>query len=450
MRRRYIALQRNQDQWLYAVASRDRQKTTLQQVGRFEQKPGKSLAEALIEEIGPLQMVDRLASALPAQSAMLRWLDFPFSDIHKIAVTAPPEMSRQIPCSAEDKSFYQQLLEPNRVLSVAVDNNKLEELIGLFDDDSSPLDYIGLPPFCYAAGLDWSEDGLLLCADAQEITLARCHNNQVVDLRILPKTSTQDHKEILQQAMLLARGTQPTLLNLCLLGLKSDSPLAQSLSEAGFTINPVQLKSAAGVITEDLTGTVCLALAAVKQGKDGLNLRSGNFKLKNDWQVLKRRMWIAATLVLMTLGTIGATGYTQYSQKLSQLKRLKQQIEQSYQQEFPGERLMVPAPLQLESKIKDLNKKISQFDTGSQSALRLLLSLSNIITPELSVDIKEYLHSDKAIRLIGTTANFDTVSKLLSGLQGEPQFKSVRIIDSKQALDGNQVDFRLQIELGDR
>ncbi len=105
MRRRYIALQRNQDQWLYAVASRDRQKTTLQQVGRFEQKPGKSLAEALIEEIGPLQMVDRLASALPAQSAMLRWLDFPFSDIHKIAVTAPPEMSRQIPCSAEDKSF---------------------------------------------------------------------------------------------------------------------------------------------------------------------------------------------------------------------------------------------------------------------------------------------------------------------------------------------------------
>ncbi len=161
-------------------------------------------------------------------------------------------------------------------------------------------------------------------------------------------------------------------------------------------------------------------------------------------------MWIAATLVLMTLGTIGATGYTQYSQKLSQLKRLKQQIEQSYQQEFPGERLMVPAPLQLESKIKDLNKKISQFDTGSQSALRLLLSLSNIITPELSVDIKEYLHSDKAIRLIGTTANFDTVSKLLSGLQGEPQFKSVRIIDSKQALDGNQVDFRLQIELGDR
>ncbi len=104
MRRRYIALQRNQDQWLYAVASRDRQKTTLQQVGRFEQKPGKSLAEALIEEIGPLQMVDRLASALPAQSAMLRWLDS-LQRHTQIAVTAPPEMSRQIPCSAEDKSF---------------------------------------------------------------------------------------------------------------------------------------------------------------------------------------------------------------------------------------------------------------------------------------------------------------------------------------------------------
>lgn len=450
MRRRYIALQRTQNQWQYAVASGDQQKATLNQVGCFEHKSGKTLAEQLTDEIGPLQMVDRLACALPAQSAMLRWLDFPFSDAHKIAVTAPPEMSRQIPCSTEGQIFFQQLLEPNRALSVAVDKNKLEKRIEQFDDDSSPLGYIGLTPFCYAAGLDWPEDGLLLCAAENEITLSRCQNSQIADLRILPQTTPEDHKEIIQQALLLARGTQAPLLHVRLLGLTNDSSLAQSLRQAGFTIEFVQLKSESGIVPDNLTTTACLALAATKHVKNSLNLRSGNYKLKNDWQVLKRRMWIAAALMLMTLGTIGTTGYIQYSQKTSQLKQIKQQIAKTYQQEFPGEKLMVPAPLQLESKIKDLHKKITQFNTGAPSALQLLLSLSNKITPELSVDIKEYLHSEKSIRLTGTTANFDMVSKLLSSLQSESQFKSVRILDSKQALDGNQVDFRLQIELGDK
>jgi Fimbrial assembly protein (PilN) len=450
MRRRYIALQRIQDQWQYAVASGDQQKATLHQVGSFQQQSGKTLAEQLINEIGPLQIVDRLAYALPAQSAMFRWLNFPFSDVHKIAVTAPPEMSRQIPCSPEGQAFFQQLLGANRALSVAVDKSKLEKLIENFDDDSCPLGYIGLTPFCYAAGLDWSEDGLLLSAEQNEIILGRCQNSQILDLRVLPQTATEDHKEIVQQAMLLARGTQPPLLHVRLLGLASDSFLAQTLRQSGFTIDVVQLKSEAGMVTDRLTSTACLALAATKHEKNSLNLRSGSYKLKNDWQAMKRRMWIAASLVLMILGTIGATGYIQYSQKSSQLKQIKLQIAETYQHEFPGEKLMVPAPLQLESKIKDLQKKITQFDAGAPSALKLLLSLSNKITPELSVDIKEYLHSEKSIRLSGTTTNFDTVSKLLSGLQREPQFKSVRILDSKQALDGKQVDFRLQIELGDK
>ena len=450
MRRRYIALQHIQDQWHYAVASGDQQKSTLHQVGSFQQQTGKTLAEQLTEKIGPLQLVDRLAYALPAQSAMVRWLDFPFSDVHKIAVTAPPEMSRQIPCSAEEHAFFQQLVGTNRALSVTIENNRLEKLIEQFDDDSTPLGYIGLSPFCYTAGLDWTDDGLLLCAEHHEIIIGRCQNSQIVDLRILPQTAVEDHKEIIQQARLLARGTQPSILHVRFLGVATDSVLAQSFRQHGFTIEKVQLQTEDGMASDQSTSTACLALAATKHDKTSLNLRSGRYKLKNDWQALKRRMWIAASLVLIILGTIGATGYIQYSQKSSQLKQIKEQIAATYQQEFPGEKLMVPAPLQLESKIKDLQKKITQFNTGAPSALKLLLSLSEKITPELSVDIKEYLHSDKSIRLSGTTKNFDTVSKLLSGLQREPKFKNVRIIDSKQALDGNQVDFRLQIELGDK
>ncbi len=447
MRRRFIALQPDSEQWHYAVAVNDQKQTTLLQAGTLERKVDIPLAEQLSALIGPLQFQDRLASALPASKAMIRWLDFPFSEPQKIAAASRLEMSRQLPGSGDGLINYQQLLDENRVLAVAVSKQQLDELIAQFDDNREPLGYIGLSPFCYALGLEWEGDALMLVAEQNEISLLRCEKGKPADLRILPQTSAVETNFIIRQLQLLAHSTQTSLSRLLLLGVANDSELAKGLREAGFTIDTVQLDTSTGQLAAEYFSVASLALAAAKNTAKDLNLRSGEYKLKNDWQALKRRMWIAAGLLFCSLATLVGNGYLQYQQRAGQLATVEREMSKLYQQEFPGEKLLVPAPLQLQSKLKELQEKSSQFGTSAPGALDLLLAVSKCIDPQLSVDIGEYLYNEEGLRLSGTTTNFDAVSRLLTNLQQDKNFAEVRILDSKQAIDGSKVDFQLQIQL---
>lgn len=447
MRRRFIALQPDSGQWRYAVAVSDQQQASLLQTGTFDLKPDISLGEQLTAQVGPLQFQDRLACALPASSAMIRWLDFPFSEPQKIAAASRLEMARQLPDSSDGLVNYQQLLGDNRVLAIAVDKKPLESLLDQFDDNREPLGYIGLAPFYHSTGLDEQEDALLLNSEQGEISLARYEQGKLADLRILPQTTVTEADIILQHLQLLAHGTAPALTRLRLLGVAEDSQLADKLREAGFTIENVRLHTETGPVAAEFNGVASLALAAAKASHKDLNLRSGEYKLKNDWQALKRRMWLAVGLLTTILVTVIATGSLQYQQRAGELDRLEQQMAAIYQQEFPGERLLVPAPLQLQSKLKELQQKSRQFGSGSPGALELLLTVSERIDPKLSVDISEYLYNEDGLRLSGTTADFDAVSRLLTNLQQETTFAEARILDSKQAIDGSKVDFQLQIQL---
>lgn len=447
MRRRYIALQPTSARWRFAVATSDRNETTLSQAGDFERDVDRPLSEQLSEIIGPLQFTDRLACALPASSALVRWLAFPFSDPRKVAAAVPPEVARQLPCSLEERVIFHQQFTDKQVLATAINKQLLETCIAQFDDNREPLGYLGLAPLCYAAALDWTEDGLLLCAVAEEVSLARYQAGQLVALRILPQTTSDDSDEIIRQTVLLSRCSATVITHLRLLGLTTDDPIAQQLEQAGFNIETVRLSTPSGELPSALTSTACLALTAINSTSKDLNLRSGSYKLKNDWQALKRRMWIGGGLLLCTLLVIGVNGTLQYQQRAAELQLRRQQMTQLYQQAFPGETLQVAAPLQLQSKLKELQKKSAQFSTGTASALQLLLVVSDRIATDLSVDISEYLTNDEGLRLTGKTTDFDALSKLLASLQGEPLFKDVRILDSKQALDGKQVDFQLQIQL---
>lgn len=450
MRRRQIALHPGTDQWRYAVASGDQQNAELVQAGFFSRDPERSLADQLSEIISPLQFSDRLAWALPASRAQLRWIEFPFTDKRKIAATAKPEMLRQLPSTMTPYAVFHQLQTDNRALTVALDPTEIETVIEGFDDNQEPLGYLGLAPFCYAAGIEWSEDGLLLCCEEHEITLLRCVDGLPVDLRILPRTTIDDCPEIVQQAQLLARCSAEPIQQLRLLGISDASELAQSLRDAGFKVTPVQVNCNQEPLDDALVSTACLALTACKADSQTLNLRSGVYRLKNDWQALKRRMFAAGGLLTATLLILLSSSVISYRQQSGKIDDLRQQLNALYQQEFPGEQLVAPAPLLLQSKIRELQSRTSQLGATNSGALDLLLAISENVVPELSVDIKEYLHNEEGIRLSGTTANFDAVSKLLARLQANQHFARVRIIDSKQSLDGKQVDFQMQIELGEK
>ena len=432
---------------MFAVASGDAAGATLLKTGLFVRDPERSLADQLGEAFEPLQMTDRLACSLSSQGALLRWLEFPFDEPRKIAAAALPEMACQIPENLENRSVFHQILSTGKVLTAAVLKEKIEGLLAQFDDNREPLGYLGLSPFCYIGGLDWPVDSLLLCVEQDEISLSRVEGGAVTDLRILPRTAEMKDLEVIQQALMLSRSGDSPLLRLRLLGTNTDSPLAISLEQAGFEIDPVLLSGKEGRISEEMTTVASLALAATKAGPGELNLRSGPYKLKNDWQALKRRAWLASGLLLLSLLIASGSGYLQYRQRATELDQIQQQMKSIYLKQFPGEKLRVAAPLQLQSKLKELQKKAAQFGTDSPGALQILLAVSKNADSELSLDIREYVQSDEGLRLSGSTTSFDAVSRLLAGLQKEPLFNDVRILDSKQAIDGSRVDFQLQIQL---
>lgn len=453
MLRRYIALQPGSDGWNYVLAAGDASSAGLQQAGSFVRDAQRPLADQLTEIFGPLHMQDRLACALPGHSALLRWLEFPFDDPRKIAAALEAELQRQLPEALSKRTIFQQSTPGGRVLAAAVSNRVIEETLDRFDDNREPLGFLGLAPLCYAAALEEPSDRLLLCADADELSLCRLVDGQLVDLRLLPGRKALSAAELVQQAHLLAHSGSVRLAKMTVLGLNAADPddieLGQQLQQAGFNLEPAGFEINGKVLDGPFQLLACLALTAVRAGSRSLNLRSGPYQLKNDWLLLKRRALVAAALMFCALLLFGAGALLNYQQQSKRLQRVKDRMVQLYQQQFPAEKLLVPAPLQLQSKMKELQKKTAQFGNSGPGALETLRILSQAIDPQLSLDIRDYVFNDEGLRLTGSTENFDAVSKLLAVLKAQQSFKDVRMLDSKQAPDGQRVDFQMQIQLTD-
>ena len=446
MRRKHIALKTGPGPWQYAVASGDHTAATLLQAGTFDFDPDRSLADQLGNLLEPLHMTDRLACAFPAHNALLRWLKFPFNEPRKIAAAAGPELACQLPGSLDQRVIYHQLQGEGHALTLAVDRQKLEQVIDQFDDNREPLGYLGLSPFCYAAGLEWPNDSLFLCVDNDEITISRVEAGMVRDIRFLPSVDTADSSQMLRQVLLLSRSGAP-LERLRILGLGREHPLIGELEENGFEIDFPSLSTSQVEIPQELTATAALALAATRSAATGLNLRSGEYELKNDWQVVKRRAFVGVGLLVIALLLFGFSGYLEYRQQTTALKDLQLQMTKLYQQQFPGERLQIPAPQQLQSKMIALRKKTSQLGSDRPGALQILQSVSEAIDKDIRVDIRDYQQNDTGLRLTGNTESFDAVSRLLAKLQQQDIFREVRVLDSKQSIDGNRVDFQMQLDL---
>lgn len=448
MRRKLIAVQPGVQQWRYAVVGSERKAVTLLQAGRFVRDPDRPLADQLAGLIGPPRPADRLATALPLGSGVFRRLRFPFADSRKRLAAARPEMLRQLPFSLTGWTLFHQELSHNELLTVAVADEQISHCLGNFDDRRAPLGFLGLVPFCYLGGLDLKDSGILLCVEDDGIILTRYNAaGEPDEPRLLPRVGSDAINEILPQVRIMAHCHAVAEKKLTLIGADQDSPLVPELTQAGFRVNFVKFRDTAGQqVSGDLAATAALALTAVQAPGANLNLRSGAFRLRNDWQALKKRMWLAALLIILLPLIFLTDGFWQYRSRANQLRQLRQQISQLYLRQFPTDRLVAPAPLQLQSKLKELREKGRSLHHANGGALELLLALSNHIPDDLTVDIKEYFYSDEGLRLTGRTTDFDSLSRLLAALQRAAFFQDVRILDSKQTINAAQVDFQLQLK----
>lgn len=451
MAKRFIGIDIDPSHVRVAVLEAERGTATLSAVAGRPYTDREDLLQAIQELLGdPPAFGDRLAAALPADGAFVRWLQFPFAEPRKLAAALPLELGSQLPVGLDDllTDFLppQEAGEVFRVPAVAVRKKDVAEWTAAFDGAGLPLHILDLAPFALLAGLAGEfAEGVLVHLGEGATSLLLARDGQPRDLRLLPgpPPSLAD----LQRALAALRSsTSGTDLPLLLIGPGVDSELAAGLRQAGEALAPLPPGRDGQPLAAEFVPALALARRAMRERERQFNFRRGPYALKSEWMALKRRLIAAGILLLVGIGAAAGSAWIDYARRARQAAALTHQMQAIFHETFPGEPLVVEVPLQMQSKIKTVEERLKLIGTqGSQSPLAVLREVSRLTPPDIKVDISDFNFTPEALRLDGRTSDFDAVNRLAQGLGGSPLFAKVQVADSKASLTGNQVDFRLNI-----
>jgi GspL periplasmic domain len=413
------------------------------------------LVTFLRETIGPQRPGDQLAGALPAQQAFVRWLKFPFRDEKKIAEAIPLELSAQLPVAIEDYvvAFQKPYPEENgyRVVTAAVRAEAIRNLLLPLDEKAILLQILDLAPFAFTSIMpELTSDGILITSTEQETTAALILGGQVHDYRLLAQQDESALSRRLQrECSMLQKKSGREDLPIYLIGSQAGTRLLASLQEAGFPAEIPRFVSSGQPVAGAYLPALALALRAAVPGKDRrFNLRSGEFALKNEWASLKKKLLTLALLLSLSGLSFAASAYIQYQQQTHRLEALKQAMTDLYRQAVPDAKVIVDIPLQLQSHINELEKMGQTIGAGGSAApLDVLTEISRNIPAKVTVDIREFNYSPEEVRMDGSTTSFDAINQLQKGIETSGLIREVQISDAKMSVDGNRIDFRLNLAI---
>jgi general secretion pathway protein L len=169
MAKRFIGIDIDREQVRVAVLSGERGAPILTAVGGRAYAGPEELLAAVRELLGePPAFGDRLATALPASAAFVRWLKFPFAEPRKVAAALSLELGSQLPVPIED--FLTDFLTPQpaddnsfSVAAIALRRSAVADLTAAFDAAGIPLHIVDVAPFALAEGLrDSTADAFLV------------------------------------------------------------------------------------------------------------------------------------------------------------------------------------------------------------------------------------------------------------------------------------------------
>ncbi len=451
MAKRFIGIDIDPSQVRVAVLEAERGAATLTAVAGRPYTGADELLPAIQELLGdPPTFGDRLATALPARGAFVRWLQFPFAEPRKLAAALPLELGSQLPVGLED--LLTDFLPPQaageafRVPAVAVRKTAVAELTAAFDAAGLPLHILDLVPFALFAGVaEEFPDGVLIHLGEDATSLLLVRDGQPRDLRLIPGPPPP-LAELQRAVAALRSAASGTTLPLLLIGPGAGGDLAAGLLQAGETLAPLPAGSDGQPLPAEFVPALALARRAMRERERQFNFRRGAYALKSEWMALKRRLIAAGILLLIGIGAAAGSAWIDYARRAQQATALKRQMQAIFHDTFPGEPLVVEVPLQMQSKIKAVEQRLGQIGTqGSQSPLAVLREVSRLTPPDIKVDISDFNFTPEALRLEGKTNDFDAVNRLARELGGSPLFAKVQVTDSKASLTGNQVDFHLNI-----
>jgi len=404
---------------------------------------------------GEFKIGDQLVTCLPARTAYVRRLEFPFQDDKKILAAIPFSMAAQLPVAIDDCVTAMQSVQPTEngaiVTVAAVPREILQSLLSSFEEADLPLHFVDLAPFCHVAGLgEHVGSGLLVCASSQDTTVSLVQDGSLEDYRILQAIegpgSTQ-LQQLLREIRVLTHGVDSGQLPVSLMGERGRTELAEHLQSAGLGVEILSLELGGEMVEGPFLPAVALALRArVAKKSRSFNFRRGEYALKGEWANLRRKLVLLAALLGAAVLIVCGSMILKYTDKAGRAEQLQTEMVDIYRTLFPGSSTIVDVPLQLKSAIRDLQEQGNLVASGQASPLAILKELSRL-PAMVTVEIQELAQNDEEVKLTGRTTSFEAVNQIAKVLGDSPMFSKVQVSDAKMSLDGSRIDFRLLLSL---
>lgn len=457
MSKRLIGIEIGDRTLRIAILNREKGQVTVDSLLERSYADADELAGHLKDQLsGEFSLGDQLVTCLPARSAYVRRMEFPFQDEKKIAAAIPFELSAQLPVSIEDCATATQKAQASgsgaSITAAAVPRQTLQTLVDLFEQADVPLHRVDLAPFCHAASLgEQIGDGILVCATDQETTVCLLQNGQLKDYRVLPAATEQSaashYRALLREVNVLSHAAGDAGLTVSLAGPAISPELEKTLQMAGYKVEMLSLELGGKLIEAPFLPAAALALRGKNDRADrSFNFRRGEYALKGEWANLKRKLVLLVALFGMSLLVLAGSMTIKYIDKARSAEQLQTEMVKIYRSLFPQATTIVDVPLQLQRAILDLQGKNRLLSGDQAPALAILKDVSRL--PELvNVEIQELSISANELKMAGQTVSFEAVNQMARVLEESPLFTAVQVTDAKMSLDGNRINFRLSLSL---
>jgi Tfp pilus assembly PilM family ATPase/Tfp pilus assembly protein PilN len=438
--------------------------------------------QALHTLLDPLRLHgDTILVALPAHSAVLRHLTFPFKEPRRIYQVLKNSLDEHMPFEPEDVvADFQPLPSESKsaaqLLAVGMPEDVITTALGLLQDVGLEptvldLDVFGLANATLLGCTALPAHTVLVDVNTERTLLTLLNLGTPVLARSLAYKFPEDAEALETYASRLSKHLQHTYYAcehvlqqpyepdlLLVSGVRGDqaSILAKELQEVD-DIPAEVWRVTADAYKADQTrlpapDLACyavafgMALRGLHRRACGVNLRRERFALHKDLEELRGRFIGLGILAIGVIGLGIASLYLNTSYKAQRYAQLQDEITHVFRATLPEARMVQPTE-QLRQKIRELEERLKAFGgmTGAQlSGLQILHEISARIPPSITLNVNNLSITTGSTELSGSTESYDDAVKLKNALGASPFFPIVNMPDTKTDM-GNKISFRLSI-----
>jgi hypothetical protein len=437
---RLVGLELAGDELRVAEGERGVAGTRLLGVARIPVPDARALEHAL-DEIAA-RRPGRVLSALPLAATTHRFLTLPFRDRRRLARTAPLELLGRLPGEIAGVRVATERVgatpDGSVVLAVAVHQTDAEEHAAVLAARGLALERLDLVPLPVWNLLD-AGDAALLVADGRASTLSLRAGGRLAALRALAADAADPDPLVAEcRHVLAAFGAPPA--RLVVAGPDGTPALVAALADAtGLEVATLAEASALSLPEPANDAQACavalgMLAGAGRAGRVGLELRPA--RRASPPGAWRRATALAAAAAVLALANVGIERV-----RLARYDALLvREIATVAAAALPGEPIVAPRA-QLEAAVEADTSGFAAH--RSAPVLEVLRELSARVPPALLLDVHELVVDDEGIRVHGRAPSFDAVDSLARALGASPLLAEVRTEETRTAVDGRGVLFRL-------